>query len=62
MITQVLHCPSCHPLEFNNKVKRLRLALGMAKALMVGDTGEEAVILTAQIEAFRATLDEMASS
>jgi hypothetical protein len=49
-------------LEFNNKVRRLRLALGMAKAFLVGDASEEAVIFTAQIEAFRATLDELTSS
>jgi hypothetical protein len=49
-------------LEFNNKVKRLRLVLGMAKAFMVGDTGEEAVIFTAQITAFLETLEKLASS
>jgi hypothetical protein len=47
-------------LEFNTKVKRLRLVLGMAKAFMVGDTGEEAVIFTAQITAFLETLEKLA--
>jgi len=49
-------------LEFNNKVKRLRLVLGAAKALMVGDDGEEAVIFTAQITAFLETLEKLGSS
>jgi hypothetical protein len=44
------------------KVKRLRLVLGMAKAFMVGDTDEEAVVFTAQITAFLETLDKFASS
>ena len=49
-------------LEFNNKVRRLRFVLGAAKAFMVGDTGEEAVIFTAQITAFLETLDNLTSS
>jgi hypothetical protein len=49
-------------LEFNNKVRRLRLVLGAAKAFMMGDTGEEAVIFTAQMTAFLETLDKLASS
>jgi hypothetical protein len=49
-------------LEFNNKVRRLRLVLGAVKALMVGEEGEEAVIFTAQITAFLETLDKLASS
>jgi hypothetical protein len=49
-------------LELNNKVKRLRLVLGMAQAFLVGDASEEAVIFTAQIEAFRTTLNELTSS
>jgi hypothetical protein len=49
-------------LEFNNKVRRLRFVLGAAKALMVGDTGEEAGIFTAQITEFLETLDKFASS
>jgi hypothetical protein len=49
-------------LEFNNKVKRLRLALGMAKALLIGDTTEEAVIFAEQIDAFLKELDPLVTS
>jgi len=49
-------------LEFNNKVRRLRLVLGAAKALMVGEEGQEAVIFTAQITAFLETLENLGSS
>lgn len=49
-------------LEFNTKVKRLRLALGAAKAFLVGEEGEEAVIFTKQITAFLETLEKFTSS
>jgi hypothetical protein len=49
-------------LEFNNKVRRLRLVLGATKALMVGEEGEEAVIFTEQITALLETLEKLASS
>jgi hypothetical protein len=49
-------------LEFNNKVKWLRLVLGATKALMVGEEGEEAVIYTAQMTAFLETLEKLTSS
>ncbi len=49
-------------LEFNNKVRRLRLVLGTVKALMVGEEGEEAVIFTKQITAFLETLEKLTSS
>jgi len=49
-------------LEFTNKVKKLKFVLGMAKAYMLGEEGEEAVICTAQITAFLETLDNLASS
>ena len=49
-------------LEFNNKVRRLRLVLGAAKVLMVREEGEEAVIFTAQVMAFLETLEKLTSS
>ena len=46
-------------LEFQTKVKRLRLVLGGAKAMLIGEPGEEAVIFAKQIEEFLQTLKEL---
>ncbi len=49
-------------LEFDTKVKRMRLFLGGAKALLTGDEGEEAVLFGTQIDTFIKSLDEFSSS
>jgi hypothetical protein len=46
-------------IEFQTKVKRLRLVLGGTKAMLIGERGEEAVIFAQQIEEFLQTLKEL---
>lgn len=46
-------------LEFQTKVRRLRLVLGGAKAMLVGEQGEEAIIFGKQIEEFLQILKEL---
>jgi len=49
-------------LEFNNKVRRLRLVLDATKPLMVEEEGKEAVNFIAQVTAFLGTLDKLTSA
>jgi len=45
-------------LEFRNALRRLRLSLGMAKAMMLGEPSEENLLLSQQLDAFIEILNE----
>ena len=46
-------------LEFATSVRKLRLILGGTKAMLVGDTGREALLVGQQIDAFLQVVSEM---
>lgn len=48
-------------IEFENRIKELHLALGTAKALLIGETGEEAILFSQQIDKMLALLRELVS-
>jgi hypothetical protein len=48
--------------EFDTAVRRLRLALGLTRAQLIGDEGEEAILFGKQIDAMLVALKEVAGS
>ncbi len=48
--------------EFENAIKQLRLSLKMTKAILLGEPGEEALILVKSVEQFIKVLDDFAYS
>jgi hypothetical protein len=49
-----------HAKEIDNVVKELRLSLGMTKAMLIGEEGDEAILLGLQVEEMMAALKAIA--